>query len=116
MTAPQRYFFTIDDLARARGEFSELSFHGGSPEGFATLFQDALREPTLWRRWKAMQPDPDAIDPALGASDPNATVTAEQSDLHCDVIATTTLPHAVIKHRLTLLIGKHWQLRDVRAA
>ena len=29
---------------------------------------------------------------------------------------TTTLPHSIIKHRLGLLIGRHWTLRDVTAA
>jgi hypothetical protein len=111
----QRYYLSIDDLARARGQFSELSFHGNSPDSFATLLQSALREPTLWRRWRAMQPDPDAVDPALGASDPAATVTATQSDLHTDVVVTTNLPHAILKHRLTLLVGAHWSLRDVKS-
>ncbi|MGA8277598.1 MAG: hypothetical protein WB784_05320 [Rhodanobacteraceae bacterium] len=116
MADAQRYFITIDDLAKARGEFSDLSFQGGSPTSFAKLLQQALREPVLWRRWRQMQPDPDAVDPALGIDDPNATVTAHQSDLHCDVEVVTSLPHQLLKHRLGLLIGKHWTLRDVRAA
>jgi hypothetical protein len=56
------------------------------------------------------------VDPALGVSDPTATVTATQSDLHTDVEVVTSLPHAILKHRLTLLIGRNWTLRDVRAA
>ncbi len=112
----QRYYLSVDDLAKARGQFSELSFQGNSPDSFAALLQSALREPTLWRRWRAMQPDPDAVDPALGASDPAATVVAAQSDLHTDVVVTTNLPHAILKHRLTLLVGAHWSLRDVKAA
>ena len=112
----QRYYLSIDDLAKARGQFDELSFHGNSPDSFAALLQSALREPTLWRRWRAMQPDPDAVDPALGASDPAATVTAVQQDLHTDILVTTSLPHAILKHRLTLLVGAHWSLRDVKTA
>jgi hypothetical protein len=112
----QRYYLSIDDLARARGQINELSYHGNSPESFAALLQSALREPTLWRRWKAMQPDPDAVDPALGASDPQAEVTAEQVDMHTDIVVTTDLAHAVLKHRLTLLVGAHWTLRDVKTA
>ena len=112
----QRYFITIDDLPRARGESHELSFHGGSPESFAALLQDALRTPSLWERWRNMQPDPEAIDPMLGASDAAASVTAKQDDLHADVQVVTSLPHAILKHRLDLLIGKHWTLRDVKAA
>ena len=112
----QRYYLSIDDLARARGSIDELSFKGGSPENFAAQLQAALREPALWQRWRAMQADPDAIDPGLGASDPAATVTATQSDLHCDAQVTTALPHTLLKHRLGLLIGPHWKLRDVKAA
>ena len=111
----QRYYLSIDDLARARGRINELSFQGNSPEGFASLLQSALREPTLWRRWRAMQPDPDAVDPSLGVSDPAATVVAHQSDVHVSVEVITSLPHAIIQHRMTLLIGKHWTLRDVSA-
>lgn len=116
MTTTQRYLFTIDDLPKARGESHELSFHGGSSESFAALLQQSLRDQGLWERWRAMQPDPDAVDPALGASDPNATVEAHQSDVHVSVTVVTSLPHAIIKHRMTLLIGKHWTLRDVSAA
>lgn len=112
----QRYFISIADLPRARGESHELSFHGGSPESFASLLQESLRTRSLWERWRSMQPDPEAVDPALGVSDPAATVTAEQHDLHCDAQVVTSLPHAILKHRLDLLIGKHWTLRDVKAA
>lgn len=116
MTTVQRYIFSIDDLPKARGESHELSFPGGSPDTFATLLQQALREPSLWLRWKAMQAEPEAVDPALGASDPAARVEAHQSDVHVSVDVTTSLPHAIIKHRMTLLIGKHWTLRDVSTA
>ena len=114
--AAQRYYLSINDLARARGSINELSFNGNSPESFAALLQSALREPTLWQRWRAMQADPEAIDPSLGVSDPAATVKATQSDLHCDVQVTTALPHSILKHRLGLLIGSNWTLRDVKAA
>jgi hypothetical protein len=116
MTTVQRYMFSIDDLAKARGESHELSFDGSSAESFAVLLQQSLREPLLWQRWRAMQPDPDAVDPTLGLSDPNATVEAHQSDVHVSVEVRSSLPHAIIKHRLTLLIGRHWTLRDVSAA
>lgn len=112
----QSFHFGIADLAAARGKIDSLSFSGNSAESFAAQLQAALREPGLWERWCAMQPDPDAVDPSLGASDPQATVTAKQSDLHCEVQVKTVLPHAVLKHRLGLLIGSHWTLRDVHAA
>jgi hypothetical protein len=113
---PQRYYLSIGDLALARGEHAELSFHGASPETFGRTLQAALREPTLWQRWKSLQPDPDAVDPSLGASDPDAVVTAEQSDLHTDIEVVTSLPHSVLKHRLNLLAGREWKLHDVKAA
>ena len=112
----QSFYIGIADLAAARGKIDALSFTGNSAEAFAAALQAALREPGLWERWKAMQPDPDGVDPALGAIDAQATVSAQQSDLHCDVQIVTALPHAVLKHRLGLLIGSHWTLRDVHAA
>jgi hypothetical protein len=111
MAANQRYFISIEDLTKARGEFNELSFHGTSPDSFASLLQEALREPTLWRRWRDMQPDPDAIDPGLGVNDPAATVSAHQSDLHVDVEVVTNLPHAILRHRLLWLTGQIWMWR-----
>ena len=116
MSTVQRYLFSIDDLLKARGESHEISFQGGSPESFSAMLQSALREPSLWRRWRALQPDPDAIDPALGLNDPAAIVEAHQSDVHVSVAVTSSLPHAIITHRMTLLIGKHWSLHDVSAA
>jgi len=116
MNTKQRYFFTIDDLAHARGDSPALSFDGGPPESFAATLQKALREPALFDRWRAMQDDPDGVDPGLGATDPHATVEAQQADIHADVIVRSTLPHAIIKHRMTVLIGPHFTLRDVSAA
>jgi hypothetical protein len=116
MATQQRYYLGIDDLAHARGTVAALSFHGDAPESFAAALQAALREPALWQRWLALQPDPDAVDASLGAVDAAATVTAQQRDLHADVVVTTTLPHAILRHRLNLLIGAHWTLRDVKSA
>lgn len=115
MPGPQRFTLLIDDLGSARGETAELSFQGGAPESFGAAFQAALREPTLWQRWRALQPEPDETDPALGASDPTATVRAWQSDVHVACEVVTRLPHAIVQHRLTLLVGRHWELRNVSA-
>jgi hypothetical protein len=112
----QRYYFSIDDLTRARGQISELSFQGNSPDSLAASLQSALRETTLWERWRALQSDPDEVDQALGASDPKASVRATQSDLRTDLVVTTSLPHALLKHRLSLLVGAHWSLHDVERA
>jgi len=115
MAGIQRFYLGIEDLPRARGTIPELSFQGESPESFAAALQDALREPALWQRWLAMQPDPDGVDASLGTTDPSATATAQATDLHTDVVVTTRLAHAILRHRLNLLVGAHWTLRDVKA-
>lgn len=112
----QRFMFSVDDLSAARGESQELSFAGESPESFARELEKALRTPELWQRWRALQPDPDEVDPATGQSDPDARVEAQQSDVHVTVTVLSSLPHAIISHRMTLLIGNHWSLRDVSRA
>lgn len=115
MRQNQNFFITVDDLSTARGE-TDVAFDGVSPGYLASTLQDALRETTLWERWRAGRDDPDEVDPASGAVDPAATVTATLSNLRAEVRVTTSLPHAILKHRLDLLIGKNWKLRDVSSA
>ena len=43
-------------------------------------------------------------------------MTAKVADLRTDVELTTDLPMSVLRHRLFLLIGGGWQLRDLRVA
>lgn len=112
----QRFYLTVDDLAQARGEDPALRFEGRSPQALADAVVDALRSAALFERWRQAQPDPDQVDPALAPVDPQAQVSAEQADLKCDVVIETDLPMRVLRHRLELLIGTHWTLRDVRAA
>lgn len=109
----QHFFITIADLSRARGDTPELAFDGESPETLAAQLQSALRETTLWERWRGLQDEPDDVDPRSGATDPAATVTGSLAAHRSELQVTTTLPHAIVKHRLDLLIGPHWQLRDV---
>ena len=94
--------------------------HWDLPKGGAhadeSPLQAALREDGLFQRWRATQEDPDAVDPALGATDPAATVHGEQHDLKIDLVATTSIPGTILKHRLRLLAGQGWQLRDVTSA
>jgi len=116
MSTAQRYYLTIDDLAHARGPDPDLSFQGSSPHSFAEVLQQALRETILFQRWRAKQPDPEEVDESLAPVDPDATVSAEQDDLHTEVEVVTSLPHALLRHRLFILIGQHWKLRDVRTA
>lgn len=110
-----RYYIRVDDAERAQAA-GEFAFRSQGAEGLAAELQDALRSDGLFERWRATQEDPDAVDPSLGVVDPQATVVGEPDDLHVDLIATTTLPGGVFKHRLRLLAGSHWQLRDVSAA
>jgi hypothetical protein len=110
-----RYYLRLPDAKLARGPDASLAFRSESAEGFAEELQSALRTPALFERWKQTQDDPDAVNASLGAVDPQARVTGEQVDLHVDLVATTSLPGSVFKHRLRLLAGANWQLRDVTA-
>jgi hypothetical protein len=110
-----RYFLILPDPERARAA-GEFAFRGQGAEAIAAELQAALRSDGLFERWRVAQHDPDEVDAALGATDLAATVSGEQSDLHIELIAVTSLPSAILKHRLRLLAGAHWQLRDVTAA
>ena len=110
-----RYYLSLPDPSKARGA-GEFAFSSHGAEGFAQELQHALRGDALFERWRARQDDPDGVDPALGATHPGATVSGRQDDLHIDLIAVTSLPGAVFKHRLRLLAGSTWELRDVAAA
>jgi hypothetical protein len=113
---PVRFYLRLPDPARARGEDPAFAFRSEGAEGLAAELEQALREPGLFERWRQRQEDPDAIDPALGAIDPEARVTGEQHDLSIELVATTRVPGAVFRHRLRLLAGSNWQLLDVQAA
>lgn len=112
---PTRYYLKLPDARLARGADPAFAFRAVSAEGFAEELEAALRENGLFVRWRAAQADPDAIDPALGAIDPIAVVSGTQKDLHVELIATTSLPGTILRHRLRLLAGSHWELRDVVA-
>ncbi|MBF6025319.1 hypothetical protein [Lysobacter niastensis] len=111
-----RFYISLPDAKRARGSEPSLSFTAVSAEGFAEQLEDALQGTALFERWRAMQDDPDAVDPTLGATDPGATVQGAQKDLHIDLVVTTSIPGNVLKQRLRLLAGSAWELRDVTSA
>ena len=113
---PIRYHLTLSDPERARGADPALAFRSQGAESMAQELQDALRTTALFERWRAAQDDPDEVDPALGATDPAATVEGRQDDLHIDLIVVTSIPGAVFKQRLRLLAGSAWELRDVSSA
>jgi hypothetical protein len=111
-----RYHLRLPDADRARGPDPAFAFRSVGAEGIAEELEQALREASLFERWRACQDDPDAVDPALGASDPAARVTGELHGRGIELIATTALPGTVFKHRLRLLAGSNWELRDVSSA
>ncbi|HVI25312.1 MAG TPA: hypothetical protein VM576_03845 [Xanthomonadaceae bacterium] len=113
---PIRYHLTLSDPERARGADPALAFRSQGAEGLAAELQQALRTDALFERWRAQQEEPDDVDPALGATDPAATVRGEQHDLHVELVAVTALPGSILRHRLRLLAGDGWSLRDVSAA
>ena len=111
-----RYHIALPDPALARGADPALAFRSHGAGGLAEELQEALRRGGLFELWRNAQEDPDDVDPALGATDPEATVTGEQHDLHIDLIAVTSIPGNVLRHRLRLLAGNGWELRDVSTA
>ena len=113
---PQRYHLTLAEPKQARGTDPELSFRAHGADEFAAELQAALRTPVLFERWRDQQPDPDEVDPALGLIDPEAQVSGEQRDLKIDLVATTSIPGSVLRHRLRLLAGSGWALHDVTSA
>ena len=113
---PTRYYLRLPDAERARGDDATLAFRSQSAEGIAAELQDALRGDALFQRWRARQDDPDAVDPALGATDPGASVQGSQHDLHVELVVTTSIPGNLLKQRLRWLAGSHWELHDVVAA
>ena len=56
-----------------------------------------------------VQEEPDEVDPELGATDPQRPLPAGQDHLRIDLVATTSIPGSVFKHRLRLLAGGGWE-------
>jgi hypothetical protein len=108
-----RYHIRLPEPAQAHGSEPSLSFHAHSADVFAEQLQDALRTTALFERWRALQPEPDEVDPALGVTDPQARVNGEQHTLTIDLIVLTSIPGDILKQRLRLLAGSHWDLRNV---
>lgn len=110
-----QYFISLPDPSKARGTDSDLSFTSKGAAGFAEELQTALQTTKLFDLWREKQPDPDAVELQLGATDPAATVTGEQKDLRINLVVTTKIDSDVFKQRMRLLAGHHWELRDVRS-
>lgn len=111
-----RYQIRLPEPALARGSEPALAFTAHGADAFAEQLQDALRSPALFERWRALQPEPDEVDPALGVTDPAATVSGEQHDQWIGLVAITSIPGDILQHRLRLLAGNRWELRNVSHA
>ncbi|MDB6164536.1 MAG: hypothetical protein JWL98_1968 [Xanthomonadaceae bacterium] len=113
---PTRYYLSLPDPQRARGSDPDVAFRAHGADAFAEELQQALRSDALFERWRARQPEPDAIDASLAVTDPAAVVIGKQKDLRIDLVATTTIPGSVLKQRMRVLAGSGWTLTDVTAA
>jgi hypothetical protein len=113
---PQRYHLVLPDAAAARGSDRSLAFSANGAEEYAAQLQRALRTTSLFEAWRALQDDPDEVDAALGATDPNATVSGSQRDLRIELVVITSISGSVLRHRMKLLAGSGWTLNDVSAA
>ncbi len=111
-----QYYFLLADTDAGRDAAPEFGFRSQGAEGLAQELEDALRTDALFQRWRARQDEPDDVDPALGVTDPQATVVGHRRDLRTELIATTSIPGNILKHRLRLLAGSDWTLRDVKSA
>ena len=76
MAIRSHYYLSVADLARARGPVPTLSYDGAGPNDLAAAVQNAMRSLDLFERWRAMQDEPDDVDPSLGAVDPPSTIRA----------------------------------------
>ena len=83
-------------------------------QGFGNTLAEMRQGENLDMRVK--QEEPEAVDPALGATDAGATVSGKQDDLQVALVVTTVVPSSVLRQRLGLLAGSGWQLRDVTSA
>lgn len=113
---PTRYYVSLPKPETARGSDAALSFSAVSADGFAQELEAALRTPVLFDKWRAQQDDPDGVAPALGATDPSASVRGTQDHLRIDLEVTTSVSGELLRQRLRWLAGSNWELRDVRAA
>lgn len=107
------YDIRIPDTSRL-DQAGQFALASRGPEGIAAELQEALRGTALFERWRMTQEEPDEVDRALGAVDPQATVTGRQRNLGVDLVVDTGISGDLLRHRLGLLAGRAWELRDVR--
>ena len=107
------YDIRLPDTSRL-DEAGAYAMAARGPEGIAAELQDALRGTALFERWRLDQEEPDEVDPAFGVVDPKATVSGRQRNLGVDLVVDTSIPGEIMRHRLGLLAGGAWELRNVR--
>lgn len=107
------YHIRIDDLTLARGSDARFAWAGQSAEDLAVAVTAALRQSGFAQDWRDQQAEPDEVAADLLVIDASALVGIEHKAQRVEMTVTTTLPHRVLAHRLNLLIGTHWSLRDV---
>jgi len=108
-----RFHIRIADLNTAHGTDAQFAWQGNSPQHLASTIAAVLTDVFFAQHWRAAQAEPDEVEAGLLAVDSGATVTTEERAQQVDLVVTTTLPHRVLSHRLNLLLGPHWTLRDV---
>ena len=99
-----KFYITLPDPGRARGELPALSFSAHGAEALAEQLRHALADRAYSQAWLATL-DEDAaehIDPALLAVDAAATVTGVQRDLAIELVADTRINGTAFKHRMRL--------------
>ena len=109
-----RFHIRIADLTVAHGNEPRFAWQGSSPQHLAETIAATLRDTFYAKQWRDAQAEPDQVDAGLLATDPDASVSSEVRAQQVELTVTTSLPHRVLAHRLNLLLGAHWSLRDVR--
>ena len=110
----RRFTVILPHPHAARGHDVAFSFNAQSPATFAGQLTTALRDAAWFARWRNSQADPETIQPALAACDPDVRVLAHLDDPRIVLEINTTLASKVICHRMALLAGHNWELHDVR--
>lgn len=108
-----RYYIRIDDLTLARGDDVRFAWQGQSAQDLENAVTAALRQADLAQGWRTVQAEPEDVAVDLLEIDAAAQVRIEHKAQRVEMIVTTTLPHRVLSHRINLLLGRHWTLRDV---
>lgn len=110
-----RYYIRLPDPQKARGEDPDLSFRSVSPDGFAKELHAALSTDVLVNKWRTKLGSDEEVDERFVVIDDAATVVGKLHDLHIDLEVTTGLSSEVLKNRMHLLAGSHWELHDVQS-